>query len=429
MRCADTKTRSLPIWFPASVGPDKARDTGSTGMAGKSLQTLQRRIDVLKSFQSRLVWPALTHFQAFGETFALPCRITSVGSAHVPVQLLRYLAGFFDGDGCVRGHRTSVELSVGQSSSNAAILVLFLKTFGGAVYVHSKGRGIRRPALRWSITGKAAQQAAARLAEETVVKRRQLELVTCWPVKMQDRIPAMMKLVALKSQQDAPRHTCSWAYVAGFFDAEGCIYLSPHQSITLYLAQKSRFVLIWIANFCWADLGVDLFWGLQAHNITNLRISARYGATLILRRLLDNGMLVKRPSAMLALGLDDANFHDTRHRLAQLVGNQARYQRLTAAGCERARGIHTKQGLLRRRKVSSQADEVARLSEQLRIMKLRHQHLNSVSVYRALRSDIRALMAQGAALDKTRSRFNHGEVASALHVSSTGKLPNTLLLE
>ena len=372
-------------------------------MAEKSLGALQRRIAALKSFQSRLLWPPLTQFEAFGQTYPLPYHSSKVATADVPKQSLEYLAGFFDGDGCVSatGPRRTPTLSMGQTHSSASVLLLFAKVFGGGIYNLKRGCGPQRPALQWIISGNHAKLASERLMPQSFVKRRQLGLAADWPQDECKQVRAKQELARLHSRQVhaqlASAWAGSWEYVAGFFDAEGCIKApAMGAKIRLSVSQKNRHVLCWIDELWEADFGAHASWYLQKSGATEISVSARYATHRILRRLLSHGLLLKRPQALLALSLEDVPHDAIRNSISQLSGNQGRYQRLTEDGCRRSKAITSTASALRRRQAAGQAQEAAHLLQQLEAMKQQHKILKAVSVYQALRADIRALLAQGS---------------------------------
>lgn len=68
------------------------------------------------------------------------------------MERLQYLAGFFDGDGCVSSHKLRPTMSIGVSDCSAEILVLFRDVFGGGIYNLSRGRGLQKPSVKWLLS-------------------------------------------------------------------------------------------------------------------------------------------------------------------------------------------------------------------------------------------------------------------------------------
>ena len=384
-----------------------ARSAVQFCMAKKSLCALQRRIAVLKSLQSRLLWPPVTKFQAFGQTYSFPCQSSQVVATSLPEPSLGYLAGFFDGDGCVSviHPNSSPALSIGQSLSRADVIMLFVKAFGGTVYKSGNGTGLKQPTLQWMVVGSSAKSAAVKLAPYSFVKRDQLLLASAWPVEKHKQSLARQELKCLKSMAADAHFACSWPYVAGFFDAEGCIRFRPAQTaVQTCFAQKQPGVLHWIAAFLQADLDVASFWHRQRCGTVTMTIYARHDTHLVMRRLMAHGLLAKKPQALLALSIREMPYNVVRNRAMRLSGNQSRYRRLTDDGCERARAIALAGGALRRIQAAGSDEEAAHLSRQLQAMKEDHEVRNAFSTYRTLQIDIRALLAQGATVSTKRVR-------------------------
>jgi hypothetical protein len=108
-----------------------------------------------------------------------------------------YLAGFFDGEGCVMTRRGSggyweLRLSVGQI--DPAPLYLLQGRFGGGIYRKSKGL-LGRQVWAWVITGDKAAKALEALAPHLIVKRDQALLaLEFWSADRETR-PELARLV------------------------------------------------------------------------------------------------------------------------------------------------------------------------------------------------------------------------------------------
>ena len=366
-------------------------------MAGKSLDTIQRRVAVLKSLQSRLQWPRLTQFQAVGQTYRLPYHSTSKVDVDVSDPVIRYLAGFFDGDGCVSSSSNRVQLGISQCHANSEVLILFQRVFGGVIYAQVHGRGLRRPCLQWRVTGADVKEVAAKLVKHSFVKRGQLLVAAPLPEQKQQEQAVQKQRAPLNLEQSDPNLACSWAYIAGFFDAEGCIRALPSASaVSVSMSQKDRSVLSWIDNFWRVDLRLTSSCSLQKTGVTEMTVSSKYYVQLLLRRLLANGLLGKRQQALLGLSLGSVPYGDIRNGLNKLSGNQGRYQHLTEEGCQRSRGIRLMQGTFARRLAAGKLEEAEQLQRQVEAMREQHKLLNTMAVYDALRRDIRSLLSQGA---------------------------------
>jgi hypothetical protein len=104
-----------------------------------------------------------------------PCRCSGLagrGSVLIP-----YLAGYFDGEGCVYIQRTTKRLTnclkISVQSSDLEVLQLFERTFGNRL---AKGRGVNRQLWKWEASGKRAQAVLAQLLPYLRGKRDVAEL-------------------------------------------------------------------------------------------------------------------------------------------------------------------------------------------------------------------------------------------------------------
>lgn len=75
----------------------------------------------------------------------------------IGVKELAYIAGFFDGEGCIRvdskGYLTTIV-----TNTDVRPLQLFLDVFGGTMCIHSHATTIRKKAYRWSIKSEAVPE-------------------------------------------------------------------------------------------------------------------------------------------------------------------------------------------------------------------------------------------------------------------------------
>ena len=362
-----------------------------------NLQQLQRRFNRLRQLQDRLCLRTTDYIDAFGTTYHLPLPAASAKPCkYVPQHTVEYLAGFFDGDGCVQSSfgRThgEVRLSITQTESSSQVLLFFRNVLGGSIRRHSHTRGLQRPALQWELRGTAVKPTAALLCGSSSCKQLQLAIATAWPTEpaARDSCNAMMKW--LKRAPPITAACPSWRYLAGFFDAEGCILLAHPSYVRLEIRQKFPHVLYAIQSFlaehcfnCWVHAQPGSFL-LGMHSTGNCKA--------VLAKLVVSGLRVKREAARLALQVCVQNFHAVRSNLQQMVGNQARYQRLSLAGLERARQIKQQRDCLR----NSTGLQSEKLKSHLTVLREDHQFKCAQERYALIRSDIRSLLGQGAYL-------------------------------
>ena len=362
-------------------------------LEGKTLQQIQRRITALKRLQSSLLWPPLSEFEAFGHKHPLPLKTCGPLLSEVSVERLQYLAGFFDGDGCVTSRQGRPVLGVGLSSCSAEALLFFRDAFGGGISKKVPGRGLQKPALQWRLCSEAlCLEAAQHLQKYSILKRSQLQLLIDWPSKSDQRRQAVQHLRHLKSCDFHEHGELSWPWLAGFVDAEGCIGIQPAgKHLSLSITQKDGAILEKISGFMQADgitTGQVRHDGRVAHYLS---VNALESVLILLDNLLRNGLFLKREQAEAALMVKELSHDDLRRRISATAGNQMRYRRLDSNGCDRARKIRALNDKIRRSRV-----KLVELEEELSLLRKEHEYQNSITAYSTLRSDTKLLISQGA---------------------------------
>ena len=278
------------------------------------------------------------------------------------------------------------------------VLVRFREAFGGAIHRGTDGRGLRKPSIRWDVNGQEGKQAANMLAATCMVKHDQLLMASTWPLVRSTQMASSRTIAGLKLKQPTPPNVqCSWAYIAGFFDAEGCItLLATHSSTVLTLGQSTEGVLLSVRDkmqdVCRSVLSVQK----ASNNSYKLQVSTHDDAIAVLQRLLISGLLLKRRQAEAVLTLEARSHMHIREQLTGLKGNQMRYSRLDAAGCARARAIAKVSAKLTRLESRGKVEEAAPVQELLAKMRQEHALLTLRTAYCLLRADIRAGLAEGA---------------------------------
>lgn len=105
-----------------------------------------------------------------------------------------YLAGFFDGEGCVgaymRGDKVVLRLAVG--NTHRPSLDRIQRAFGGSTCpINQKKRPRNKPQWQWSITGQRAKDALAVMLPYLLTKKAQAEIALTWPLVEQRRRTAL----------------------------------------------------------------------------------------------------------------------------------------------------------------------------------------------------------------------------------------------
>ena len=308
-----------------------------------TMKQVQMQNKQLRAQLSKSRWPILSCFSSQGQTYSLPLRAERWNVHPLPSEpVLAYLAGFFDGDGCVAcaSGLSGCYLSTAQSFDQAEVLMLFYETFGGSITRQGSGMGMRKPLLLWRAYGQSARNAAQLLVPHSITKRKQLLLAAQWPEAKSDREECKAELRALKKCDSAVARPCSWEYFAGFFDAEG--YIHQHRggaALSLEIHQKHPRVLMCLRVFLARSLGKDATLAKARGSAHALWVCGLTSCKQILQHLLAAGLLRKAEQAKLVLGLTTETAAQVHAELGHLTGNQKFGKRLDAAGRERARKI------------------------------------------------------------------------------------------
>ncbi|CAE7705867.1 hypothetical protein AK812_SmicGene12989 [Symbiodinium microadriaticum] len=356
-------------------------DVARTFPNNKEFQEVQTKNEQLRAELRKSRWPELRHFSSNGRNYILPLRAESRDSSLLPSEpKLAYLAGFFDGDGCVscQVNLSGCVLQVGQSFDQAEILMLFYETFGGSIRLEKGGLGLCKPLLCWKACGQSARRAAQLLAPQSITKREQLLLAAQWPTARCHRTECSAELRALKEYDSAVAAPCSWEYFAGFFDAEGNVDQQlGTATLVLRITQKHPQVLKCLREFLARRLGKGGTFAKSGESLHVLRVCGLTSCQHIMQQLLAAGLLRKAKQAKLVLGLTSERAAQVSSELGHLAGNQKFGRRLDTAGQERARKIRNAQGQAARLKRRGQvAEAIAKLGE-VEVLKEEHQLLKA----------------------------------------------------
>ena len=310
-------------------------------LPGDSLEVLREKNKRLRAKLQTMRWPRLQSFVAGGQVYTLP----QGSHGHVrkgclpllPTSTLKYLSGFFDGDGCVIWRDGSCALEVAQSYDAADILVHYQHSFDGGICRMGSGAGLRKPTLKWHLSNaQLVPDVALSMRDFSITKKRQLAIAAC----RQNSAADGAELRSLKKYDSAVASQISWEYVAGFFDADGCIQPKGKASLCLALVQKHITVLECLNRFLKSETGYDAV--IRRHKSCHvLEVYQTTTCQHILQSMLSAGMVRKRQQAELALDLNLAKTDEDRDCHAGLVGNQMFGKRLDDAGRQRARKITT----------------------------------------------------------------------------------------
>ena len=368
----------------------------------KELGELKEEEAQLKKFMKTLAWPKLTCFQAFGETYNLPLRSRTASKSPSAAEL-GYLGGFFDGDGCVspQADFSGCRLFISQVAVNAEVLILFRRFFGGGIGIQRPGIGIQQPLLQWVISGEKARAAARQLCKVCLSKTKQLQLASNWPCDKDERQLFARKLRELKQcPPNIPiQSRSSWAHLAGLFDSDGCIHLKSSQtSLSLLISQKYEPLLVRSKTFLNSKLGTPIakVYAVPARYAYDLQINEKKAVQVVLNKLLNVGLTIKRRSAKCALSLREDNHASIREQISCTTGNQGRYTRLDEQGCKRSQRIQRLQTMKWKVQRSNDSDLVVQLERNITGLQLHHKIENVKTSLHRRTEDIQKLLCQGA---------------------------------
>ena len=380
--------RTPAFWVSRSktlAGPERLNADVHCSFCTEAVDTLkevQMQNKQLRAQLSKSPWPILRCFSSEGQTYSLPLRAESRDLSRLPSEpVLAYLAGFFDGDGCVRcaSGLSGCYLSIAQSFDQAEVLMLFCETFGGSITRAGSGMGLRKPLLQWVACGQSARNAAQLLVPHSITKRMQLLLAAQWPEPRSCRKDGKTELRALKKCDSAVAGPCSWEHFAGFFDAEGYIQQQKGgASLRLQIKQKHPRVLECLREFLTRSLGKDATIAKSGGSAHALSVCGLTSCKQVLQHLLAAGLLRKAEQAELVLGLTAETAAQVHAELGRLTGNQHFGKRLDAAGLSRARKIKCAQVQAARFRNGGQLAKATAKLREVEVLKKEHELLKAV---------------------------------------------------
>ena len=356
----------------------------------------QRRCNRLSQLQGRIKFPPLTSFTVEGVTHNLPMKSVGPPERHPTREELEYLVGFFDGDGCVTmgAGNGEIHLNIGQNIDSAHVLLHYRELLGGGISRHKIGTGKTKAALQWQICGSKMRHVAALLGQIPSMKQAQLKIAAGGKIAGPRRERIGEQLFQLKQKDHiAKKLACTWAYFAGFFDAEGSV--TVHASwvgVQLDVIQINPFILKCLLEFL-HDSKLDSWRLLQGQNSARLVCRDLATSKETLKRLLDHGLLVKQKQAQLALSLNAANHKKVREAVMELNGWQKKYNRLDEEGVCRAKELKS---LRAKMHTSSCTKEQELLQGEIQELREEHMFQKLVTKCHLMRKDMRKLLGEGA---------------------------------
>ena len=329
-------------------------------------------------------------------THDLPMRSVGPPERRPTREELEYLVGFFDGDGCVSmDSRTgSLLLQMSQNIDSAHVLLHYRELLGGGISRHRIGTGKTKAALQWHVSGSKMRHVAALLGQIPSMKQAQLKIAAGGKIAGPRRERIGEQLFQLKQKDHiAKKLKCTWAYFAGFFDAEGSVSVTPLiAGLKLDVAQVNPFVLERLLGFL-HDSRLDRWWLRHGEKCAQLVSTDLATSKQTLKHLLDHGLLLKKKQAQVALSLNTANHQQVREAVMNLNGWQKKYNRLDEEGLSRAKEIKALQIKSSR---STCLKEQELLQDTIQVLREEHVFQKLVSKCHLMRKDIRKMLSEGA---------------------------------
>jgi len=328
------------------------------------------------------------------ETYKLPLKTVGPPKEQPTQEGLEYLVGFFDGDGCVtmKTQTGQITLRITQNVDSMKVLLHFRACLGGGIGVERQRTGTQKACLCWRVTGPNMRHAAALMGQVPSMKQAQL-LIAARTIAKTRHAEFLERLAQMKRNEYCPKRLkCTWAYVAGFFDAEGSITVNAFGRIRLQLEQVNPFVLKQLLSFL-HQKGLESWHLYERKKISQLFCGRQATSIQTLECLLHGGLLVKKVQAELALSINHDNSRHVREAIFGLNGWQARYSRLDEGGIERANKIQALQVRLCR---TSCPQNKELLRDKIQDLQEAHVFQKLVSKCHLLRKDIRNSLGEGA---------------------------------
>lgn len=354
----------------------------------------QRRCARLTRLQRRISYPPMKSITVGDETYKLPLKTVGPPKEQPTQEGLEYLVGFFDGDGCVtmRTQDGQIALRITQNVDSMKVLLHFQACLGGGIAVERQRTGTQKACLYWHVTGPNMRHAAALLGQVPSMKQAQL-LIGARTIAKTRHAEFLERLAQMKQSEYCPKRLkCTWAYFAGFFDAEGSIHVNAYGQIQLQLGQVNPFVLKQLLSFL-HQRGLEKLRFSEGKNSSKLRCCHQPTSIKTLEFLLHSGLLVKKLQAELAMTINRDNSRHVREAIFGLNGWQARYSRLDEGGIERAKKIEALRAQLCR---TSCPQNKELLWDKIQDLQEAHVFQKLVSKCHLLRKDIRNSLGEGA---------------------------------
>lgn len=236
----------------------------------------------------------------------------------IPQEVHQYIAGFFDGDGCVSVMLSTIEITFAQSCNEAtpAVLLFIQKYYGGTLWSQKR---VDRPASRTEhslqIRQKDVSHVLSLMQPFCILKTDQLKMaLACHAMVNSDEKKRLIQslrqaktLDAYQAVQVTRSRLCD-TYLSGFFDAEGSV-LGYVTDRALEFAQKQSPALL---------EAIKSYFGVRGYiSATHLMVSAKDAIRTIANRLLPHLITKKAQVELLLQLLETPHVERGKHCLSE----------------------------------------------------------------------------------------------------------------
>lgn len=152
------------------------------------------------------------------------------------------MGGLFDADGCVYAGDNTLVVSVTQAQKGAAAVHILQETFGGSVIDRCARISAHQNTRTWSVCGEGAISFCSIMHQYTFLKRDQLRLASCYPIKTRSIPVSSLDVSTLETHLFE-----NYDAAISFFAARGKLLHKAAISACLHGKVKQHGGIIWKA--------------------------------------------------------------------------------------------------------------------------------------------------------------------------------------
>lgn len=163
----------------------------------------------------------------------------------VPIHVRQYVAGIFDGDGCVSifyrkegRYQASVSINQSQEIGVPTVLTFIQQYYGGSITDTTREMKNVRPSHRLEILVEHRENFLKDIRDYSILKAEQARLMLEYPTSNNRKL-LCDTITRLKDEYhlvSIDKSKITTSYIAGFFDAQGSVDLSANNSLRASIA-------------------------------------------------------------------------------------------------------------------------------------------------------------------------------------------------